>query len=113
MTREAALAAPPVAAARGAGARAESAEPAPRIPDQYRFSWRRVPRDVKLMAIGLVVVSLAAIGYLFVPWKTRPVVPLLGWSEPPQGRPSPPPTTIRRRGVPSPSPSPKKGWLPW
>jgi hypothetical protein len=83
----------------------------PPVPSQYQLTWRNLPRDVKFMAVGLVVILLAGLGFLFVPYRQKPIAPLLGWSEP----------TSPRKPVPTPSPTPspeskkkkKKGWLPW
>ena len=95
---------------------------APRpLPDAYRFSWRSLPRDIKMLAISFIVVMLAGIAWLFTPWRPKPIAPLLGWSEPtaaPTPRPTatPRPTPTRRPPPgqnPSPTPSPKKGFWPW
>ena len=112
MRREAALAAPvadrPLRPTPPLGTMATPAVP---LPAQYRFSWRALPRDVKLIAVGLVLVLLAGIGWLFVPWRPKPIVPLLGWSEltPSKRRPTPPP---RKSPEPPPSPSRQKGGQP-
>jgi hypothetical protein len=106
MRREAALAAP-LAQRRGPAAPVPEAAKA-RLPPEYRFSWRRLPRDVKLMAVGLIAVLLLGLGWLFVPWRPTPVPPLLGWSEPTSGRKPPPP-----KASPRPRGQKKKGWLPW
>jgi hypothetical protein len=82
----------------------------PPVPAPYRFSWRSLPRDIKLMAIGLVVVLLAGLGWLFVPRRANPITPLLGWSEPTSPRKVVPPTP---RPTPTPVGKKKKGWLPW
>ena len=111
--REAALTAPVAnPLARGVPALATMATPQVPLPPQSRFSWRGLPTDLKLLAIGLILVLVGSIGWLFVPRRPAPMVPLLGWSEPlsSQGRPTPPPRTSP---APSPSPSAKKGWLPW
>ena len=111
--REAALAAPPAEpSARGIPGLGTMATPGVPVPPQYRFSWRGLPRDLKLLAIGLVLVLVGGVAWLFVPWRPKPVVPLLGWSEPVSGqaRPTPPPRT---HPAPAPSPKAKKGWLPW
>jgi len=87
------------------------ATPAVPVPPQYRFSWRTLPRDVKLLAVGIILVLLSGIGWLFVPWRPKPIVPLLGWSEPTSSRPLPTPPP-RKSPAPPPSPSGKKGWQP-
>lgn len=110
MTREAALAAAHNAAV---GPVAGPTPDGPTALSPYRFSWRGLPREVKLMAVGLVLVLLLGLGWLIlVPYRPKAIVPLLGWSEP----------TSPRKERPLPSPSPKapgqpapqkKGWLPW
>ena len=82
------------------------------VAPQYRFSWRGLPRDIKVLAISLVIVLVCGLAWLFVPSRPKAMVPLLGWSEPlasPRGATPPP----RKGPQPSPSPSGKKGWLPW
>ena len=111
--REAALAAPVAnASARRGFPLATMATPKVPVPPQYRFSWRGLPRDLKLLAIGLILVLVGSIAWLFVPWRPKPVVPLLGWSEPLSSKPPPTPPP-RKSPEPSPSPAAKKGWLPW
>ena len=113
MRREAALAAPVAnASARRGPPLATMATPQVPVPPQYRFSWRGLPRDLKLLAIGLILVLVGSIAWLFVPWRPKPLVPLLGWSEPLSSKPRPNPTP-RKSPEPSPSPAAKKGWLPW
>lgn len=110
MTRRAALAAAQSAAP---GTAASAAGAGAQAPSLYRFSWRALPREIKLMAVGLVVVLLLGLGWLFVvPYRPKPIVPLLGWSEPTsprKERPTPTPSP-RTPGQPAPR---KKGWLPW
>jgi hypothetical protein len=108
MTRQAALAAAP----RGAEGPAPSAAEGAKVPSPYRFSWRRLPGEIKLMAIGLVLVLLLGLAFLvLVPHRPTAVVPLLGWSEPrtPRREPSPSPSPATAK---QPAPQ-KKGWLPW
>jgi hypothetical protein len=112
MRREAALAAPVAdRSPRAAPPLGTMATPKVPVPAIYRFSWRALPRDLKLLAIGLVLVVVGSIAWLFVPWHPKPIVPLLGWSEPTSSRPLPTPPP--RKPEPSPSPAGKKGWLPW
>jgi hypothetical protein len=97
--------------------------PRPPLPPSYRFSWRALPRDLKFLAVVVVLVVLGGLVTLFaprVPWQSKPVPPLLGWSEPPSPRPKPTPTARAARVRPSPraspSPSPgteKKSWWPF
>jgi hypothetical protein len=104
MTRSAALAAAtaaPAASGRAgqalAGPPGKASRPAP-IPAAYRFSWRSLPRDVKFMAIGLVLVLVVGLGWLvFVPFRPKPIIPVLGWSEP----------TGPRKPIPTPTPRPR------
>ncbi len=110
--RETALAAPAAEASlRAKPPLGTMATPAVPVPPQYRFSWRTLPRDVKLLAVGIILVLLSGIGWLFVPWRPKPIVPLLGWSEPTSSRPLPTPPP-RKSPAPPPSPSGKKGWQP-
>ena len=113
MRREAALASPAAApSVRGIPTLGTMADPVVPVPALYRFSWHSLPRDLKFLAIGLVLVLVGGVAFLFVPWRPKPTVPLLGWSEPVSGqpRPTPPP---RKSPAPAASPAPKKGWLPW
>jgi hypothetical protein len=110
MRRDAALAAS-AAASRAQVAAAPAAERPP-LPPEYRFSWRRLPRDIKLIAVGLILVLLLGLGWLFVPWRPTPIPPLLGWSEPTSGRkPTPPPKAKPRPA--NKKAGKKKGWFPW
>ena len=109
-TRQAAIAAAQNAVpGLGEGGAADGA----RVPSPYELSWRGLPREFKLTAVGLVLVLLLGLGWLIlVPYRPKAIVPLLGWSEP----------SSPRKEVPTPTPSPqvpgrpapqKKGWLPW
>jgi hypothetical protein len=108
MRRDAALGAAPVAerSRRATPVLGTMATPKVPVPAIYRFSWRALPRDLKLLAIGLVVVIVGSIAWLFVPWRPKPIVPLLGWSEPTSSRPLPTPPP-RKSPAPSPSPAAK------
>jgi hypothetical protein len=96
----------------GSVAGAASSGPRAPVPSLHRFSWRGLPRELKLMAVGLAVVLLLGLGWVFmVPYRPQPIVPLLGWSEPTSPRPRPTPSpSPRGSGQPKPE---KKGWLPW
>jgi len=69
--------------------------PVPRTP----LTW-----DLKALIIGLVVVFILAIAWMFVPWRPSPIVPVLGVQVPaPPGKATPRPSTPR---PPTPRPTP-------
>jgi hypothetical protein len=79
----------------------------------WKKVWREAPRDVKAFAIGFVLVAVAAIVWLFVPHRPRPITPVLGWSGAVTA-PTPEPTPTPRAGAPAQPPKKeKKKWLPW
>jgi hypothetical protein len=92
----------------------------PALPGPY-LSWKDLPRDIKLLAVGFALVVLAGFGWLFTPWKPQPIHPLLGWSAPapspgPIVKPTPTPKPKAKRKpprAPSPSPGAKKSFWPW
>jgi hypothetical protein len=101
-------------ATRAAVAPPRPSRPAPHVPRGPRFDWRRfwreLPGDIKAFAIGIVLVTILAIVWLFVPHRPTPITPVLGWS----GTVTPP----TPKPTPRPSPSPrypptKKKWFPW
>jgi hypothetical protein len=95
---------------------ARAAAPKQRLPSRYRFSWRALPRDLKLLSVGVVAVLLLGLGFLFVPrvpWQSKPAPPLLGWSEPQVPRPTPTPRAGKARPTPSPTAAQKKSWWPF
>ncbi|PYQ24088.1 MAG: hypothetical protein DMF79_02530 [Acidobacteria bacterium] len=68
----------------------------------------KVGWDIKGLAIGLVVVAVLGLTWLFLPHRPDPIVPVLGFADHvPTPPPSPPPKTPRK---PIPSPPFK---LPW
>lgn len=66
-----------------------------------RQIWNDFTWDLKALAIGVVVVSLLGLAWLFVPRKEEPIAPVLGIVAP---APSP---------SPSPTPKAKRWWWPW
>lgn len=70
-----------------------------------------LPWEVKAAIVGLVVVVLLAVVWLFLPARPAPIHPVLGFSEP-VSKPSPvaSPTSRPKPGA---SPSPKSRWKLW
>ncbi len=78
-------------------------------PRPRRIPWAPLGRDVKMLLVGLVVVTiLAVVWMLFVPWRPEPIVPVLGFSAPaPEPKAKfPPPTVPPTLPAPSPASSP-------
>lgn len=102
MTQEEAQRAAPVAAAPRAAAR-----PRRGLGLDWGAIWRDLTWDMKALAIGVLLVAVLGLVWLFVPRRPERIVPVLGIVAP---APSPSPTP---KPTPRPTAKPKRRWLPW
>jgi hypothetical protein len=72
---------------------------------RWRDVWADLTWDLRALVIGIVVILLAGVGWVFVPRTEAPIVPVLGVLAPAPS-PSPSPT-------PKPPAKAKRRWWPW
>jgi len=82
------------AAAPPAGLPEAAAAPRRRVRNPYEFRWSSLPGDVKALLVGVALVAILGVGWLFFGPAPTPIAPVLGYVDagpPPAPRPTPRP----------------------